>query len=116
MIDWEIEKVGDQEDVSVFKLTGRLETVESEYLLSVIESRIGSGNSKAVLDCGRLEYISSLGLGTLIRARARMKKAGGGMKLARVHGVIAAVISAVNLDRIFHLYPTVEAAVESFRS
>lgn len=116
MIDWEIEKAGDKADVSVFKLTGRLETVESEYLLSVIESRIGDGDSKAVLDCGRLEYISSLGLGTLVRARARMKKAGGDVKLARVHGVVASVISAVNLDRVFHLYPTVEAAVESFQS
>ena len=115
MIDWEIEKAGDNADVSVFKLTGRLETVESEYLLSIIESRIGDGDSKAVLDCVRLEYISSLGLGTLIRARARMKKAGG-VKLARVHGVIASVISVVNLDRVFHLYPTVEAAVESFQS
>jgi anti-sigma B factor antagonist len=116
MIDWEIDKAGDGGDVLVFKLTGRLETTESEYLLSVIENRIEEGDSKLVLDCDRLSYLSSLGLGTLVRARARMKKAGGDVKLAGVHGVIASVISAVNLDRIFHLYPTVEAAVASFQT
>ena len=116
MIDWEIEKDGSGGDVLVFKLTGRLETVECDYLLSVLGSRIGDGDNKIILDCHQLEYISSLGLSMLIRVHAKMKKAGGDVKLARVHGAVATVIATVYLDRVFHLYPTVQAAVESFQA
>jgi anti-anti-sigma factor len=116
MIDWETEKAGRRGDVTVFRLTGRLESIESDYLLSAVEKYVRRDEIRVVLDCDRLEYISSLGLGMLVRARAKMKKAGGDMKLARVHGPIATVLSVVNLDRVFHLYPTVEAAVTSFAS
>ena len=104
----------DGADVRVFDpeaLSGKLDAFHCDYLLKCVEHQIEEGYKKLILDCHGLEFISSMGLGMLMRVHARMKKLGGDVKLARVHGVVASAITLVRLDRALHMYPTVEEAV-----
>ena len=75
---------------------------------------IEEGNRKIVIDCRNIEFISSLGLGMLVRAHSRMKKVGGDVKLARLSNLVADLLSTVALDKVFHLYPTVRDACASY--
>ena len=43
-----------------------------------------------------------------------MKKLGGNVCLCRVRGAVADVLHVVMFDKILRIYPSVEAAVESF--
>ena len=95
-------------------LSGRLDAFHCDYLLSCVEHQIEDGRKKLILDCKDLEFISSMGLAMLIRAHAKMKKLGGDVKLAGVGGLVASTLSLVGLDRVFHLYPTVEEAVAAY--
>jgi anti-sigma B factor antagonist len=114
MIDWKWRVLGDDLGILVFELSGRLDTTSCEYFNSVLESRIQDGNEKVVIDCDTLEFVSSTGLRMLIRVHSRMKKQGGDVKLARIHGAVAKVMRIVRLDKVLHIHTTVEDAVESF--
>jgi anti-sigma B factor antagonist len=113
MIDWNETKLGADNEITLISLSGDLDTKSCDYLSSVLVERVEGGCNKLVLDCHRLDYITSLGLGMLLRVHAKLRKQGGDVALARVHGPVAEVFHVVRLDKLFHLYPTVQEAVES---
>ncbi|HEY1380172.1 MAG TPA: STAS domain-containing protein [Gemmataceae bacterium] len=111
MFDFRYEKVGKNQDIVAVVLSGILDEGTSTYLLGCVEDEILEGRKKLILDCGQITFISSMGLGTLIRVNSRMKKIGGDVKLAAVPGAVAEVMRVVGLHRIFEIYPTVEDAI-----
>lgn len=111
MFDFQYEKVGKQQDILAVILTGKLDEETCSYLVDCVTEDILDGRKKLILDCGRLEYISSMGLGSLVRVNSRMKKLGGDVKLAAVHGVVAQVMGVVGLNKLFQIYPTVNDAI-----
>jgi anti-anti-sigma factor len=111
MFDFEYKKVGKNEDILAMVLTGMLDESNCEFLLDCVKEEILEGRKKLIVDCGRLEFISSMGLGTLVRVHSRMKKLGGDVKLAAVQGMVAQVIGIVGLNKLFHIYPKVEDAI-----
>ncbi len=114
MIDWETYRKGEDDSILVMEIDGRLDLTSSEYLLDCIEGHIEDGVHRFILDCEPLEFISSAGLGALVRANKRLRQAGGSIALAGVKGIIAEAIHLTHFDKIFHLFPTVEAAEASF--
>ncbi len=113
MVEFHYEKRGKDNDILTVVVSGMMDSEQCDYLFGCVEHLIGSGFNKVILDCSDLRVISSVGLGMLVRVHARMKRVGGDAKIAGVHGAVAHVITLVKLDRVFHLYPTVEAAVEA---
>lgn len=114
MIDWNETQLGDAHEITLISLSGRLDVESCDYLHTVLTERVDAGCEKMILDCHRLDYITSMGLGMLLRVHARLRKKGGDVKLARVHGPVAEVFHVVRLDKLFHLYPTVQEAADSF--
>ena len=111
MFNFHYEKVGKDKDIVAVVLSGRLDENNCNYLLDCVEEEILDGRKKLILDCGQLTFISSMGLGMLVRVHARMKKGGGDVKLAAVQSVVAQVLSVVGLNRIFQIYSTVGDAI-----
>lgn len=111
MFDFQYEKVGKDKDILAVVLSGTLDESTCHYLLDCVREEVLEGRKKMILDCGRLEFISSMGLGMLVRVNSRMKKLGGDVKLAAVHGTVAQVLSVVGLNKLFQIYPTVGEAV-----
>jgi anti-sigma B factor antagonist len=111
MFNFHYEEVGKNQDIVAVVLTGTLDENSCDYLLSCVEDRILEGRKKLILDCGQVTYISSMGLGTLVRVNSRMKKNGGDVKLALVKGTVAQVMGVVGLNRIFQLYPSIDDAI-----
>ena len=102
-------------DVLVIESGGRLDSDSSEFLLDCIDGFVERGHQKVVLDCGGLEYISSVGLGMLIRAKSRVKGKGGALAIAGAGGVAADALRLVSFDRLFGLYSDVDAAAEALQ-
>jgi anti-anti-sigma factor len=67
------------------------------------------------VDCAGLGYVSSLGLGVLVRLHGRMKKHGGEVKIAGMHGMAAQMLAITRLSTLFALYPDVNRARLAFR-
>jgi anti-anti-sigma factor len=111
MFDFEYKKAGKSGDILSMVLSGTLDESNCQFLLDCVKEEVLEGRKKLIIDCGRLDYISSMGLGTLVRVHSRMKKLGGDVKLAAVHGTVAQVIGIVGLNKLFHIYPKDEEAV-----
>ena len=113
MADYYYKEVGNNNDIVSVVLSGRLDTQQADYLLHSVQKQIELGHKKLILDCDDLEFISSVGLGMLVRVNSRMRKHGGDVKLAAVHGIVAEAMKISCLDRLVEMYPTVEAAIEA---
>lgn len=111
MFNFRYEKVGQNKDIVAVVVSGKLDESNCEYLLDCVKEEILEGRKKLIIDCYELTYISSMGLGMLVRVHSRMKKLGGDVKLAAVHGAVAQVMSIVGLNKLFHIYPAVGDAI-----
>ena len=111
MADFYYGKVGENEDIVSVKLSGELTAFQCDYVFKCIEKQVKQGITKLIIDCNDLRYISSAGLGMLMRVHTRMKKLGGDVKLARVQGTIAKMIHLVGMNKVIQLYPTIDEAV-----
>lgn len=112
MIDWTVKESANGQ-ILLFQLAGQLDTSSCDYLYDVLEDVIEDGKIRIILDCSDLEFISSMGLGMLMRVHSRMAKLGGNVCLCRVHSAVADVLRLVMLDKVLRVYPSVEAAVDS---
>jgi len=111
MINFRYETVGKDQDILDVVVSGSLDESNCNYLLDCMKEEVLEGRKKLILDCSHLTYISSMGLGVLARMHSRMKKTGGDVKLAGVHGTVANLLNIVRFNTLFNLYPTVADAI-----
>lgn len=80
-------------------VTGRLDAAHApraqEFLDQVPEC--------CVLDMGQLEYISSAGLGVLLRTHKRLMGTGEGLKLVNVNKHINDIFAYSGFDKLFEI-------------
>jgi anti-sigma B factor antagonist len=78
---------------------GRLDAAQApraqEFLDAVTEH--------CVLDLGKLEYMSSAGLGVLLRTHKRLMGDGGGLKLVNVNSHINDIFMYSGFDKLFEI-------------
>lgn len=87
------------EDDGTVVLSGRLDAAQcaraQEFLDGVSEPR--------VMDMGALDYISSAGLGVLLRTQKRLMPTGGGLKFVNVNSHIGDIFRYSGFDQIFEI-------------
>jgi len=102
-------------DVLIVSADGGIDRHTSQEFVEPILKLIESGVTKIIIDCKKLTYISSWGLGVLLRLHKRAKAAGGEVKIADVQSRIVDVLNLTHLNRIFGIYPDVNRARLEFR-
>ena len=101
-------------DILGIVLEGSLNATTTEEFNQAIQNHLDQGRSKIIIDCRRVEYISSIGLGSLVALQARLRKKGGEVKLAGLNGLAADTIRLVGLDKLLGIYIDMEYAREAF--
>src|SRR5688500_6476790 len=91
-------------DVLIIRADGGLNASTSEQFIQELERLIDAGLSKIIVDCTGLSYISSYGLGVLIRLHKRLANRGGDVKLAGIDSALIKLLSLVKLDQMFSIY------------
>jgi len=102
-------------DVLIISADGGIDKQTSKKFVEQIFKLIENGMTKIIVDCQKLTYISSWGLGVLLRLHKRAKAAGGEVKIANVHSRIVALLNVTHLNKIFGIYPDVNRARLEFR-
>ncbi|MCA9049005.1 MAG: STAS domain-containing protein [Planctomycetaceae bacterium] len=105
---------GDKQGILVVELSGRLDTDTADTFFARLEKEVAAGHTHLVFDCRKLEHISSLGFGMMIRAHSRLQKENGGVRFCRLEGFIEEAFRVVGFHKLFENYPSVEAAAKSF--
>ena len=102
-------------DVLLLIADGGLNADTADEFLQSIEKLVDAGLTKIIVDCGKLEHISSYGLGVLVRLHQSLKKQGGNVKVCNVPGMMAQVLTLTRLNRVLEIYPDANRARLAFR-
>lgn len=95
-----------EDGVAVLAADGRINLVTAPELRREVESVIGEGHTRVVLDLGAVEFIDSSGLGALVGGLKTARTAGGDLRLAAATEQVVSVLRLTNLDRILRVYPS----------
>ncbi len=105
---------GVERDILIVSAAGGLNSTTADQFVDGLETMIDAGARKLIVDCTQLRYISSSGLGLLLRLHKRMERHGGNVKLASVRWPIANMIAKTRLSDILQLYAGVDDARAAF--
>jgi anti-sigma B factor antagonist len=85
-------------------IAGRLDSAQSPRVLSFLDQVQDS----VTLDCSKLEYISSAGLGVLLRTQKRLLASNAKLRLSGVNRHIRDIFQYSGFDRILEIDPAAD--------
>jgi len=87
----------------IVAVEGRLDAAQAVKAQTFLDKVEG----QCVLDLAKLEYISSAGLGVLLKTHKRLMGAGSGIKLVNVSHHIHDIFRYSGFDKLFEIVPAV---------
>ena len=85
----------------VVVISGRLDAAQSAAAQAFLDQVQG----QVTLDCSALEYISSAGLGVLLKTQKRLMAADGKLRLSGVSRHLRDIFEYSGFDQIFEIEP-----------
>jgi len=82
-------------------IAGRLDAAEAASAQSFLDAVSGT----VTLDCSRLDYISSAGLGVLLKTQKRLLASNGKLRLAGLKPHLLDVFTYSGFDQLFEIDP-----------
>jgi len=107
---------GTDRDVLILSADGGLNADNADRFVTELTRLVDSGARRLIVDCARLEYVSSYGIAILMRLSKRLREHGGDVRLAAVRGLVSRVITLCHLENALRMHATVDEAREAFRS
>jgi anti-sigma B factor antagonist len=83
-------------------VAGRLDAAQAPAAQSFLDRVEGT----VTLDCSRLEYISSAGLGVLLKTQKRLLGTSGKLRLTGVNRHLRDILVYSGFDQLFEIEPT----------
>ena len=85
----------------IVAIDGRLDAAQAVKAQQFLDQVTG----QCVLDLSKLEYISSAGLGVLLKTHKRLMGSGSGIKLVNVNHHIHDIFRYSGFDKLFEIVP-----------
>ncbi|HNX26224.1 MAG TPA: STAS domain-containing protein [Phycisphaerae bacterium] len=104
-----------ENDVLIISADGGLNKQTASKFVDDVGKLVDGGIKKIIIDCSKLNFITSYGIGILLRIHKKLRAAGGDVKIAAVPSRIIEVLNIMKLTRIFSIYPDVNRARLEFR-
>jgi anti-anti-sigma factor len=103
-------------EVTVLKLTGRLDSISAPELKDRVKACAKIGLIRLVIDMADVDFVDSSGLGSLVACLRSMNKMAGDMRIAALQDRVRAVFELVRLHHIFEIFDSAGAAANSYHS
>lgn len=97
--------------VIILAVIGRLDASTSGSFEDKILGLIASGDTRFVIDCRQLDYISSAGLRVILVAAKRLSPANGAIALAALKEHIQQVFEIAGFSSVLRIFATPDQAV-----
>ena len=111
-----LEKAGPQQNISVIKVGGYIDTTTSAELEHALSSLIKANSYNIIIDLGNVDYISSAGWGIFISEIKGIREHHGDLKLVRMIPDVYDVFELLEFHYILKAFDTVEEAISDFSS
>jgi anti-sigma B factor antagonist len=111
----ELQKSQPAPDICLMEFTGKLMMGnDSRQVEWGISELLGAGVKKIIFDLSKLESIDSTGVGILVMCEAKLRKAGGALRIAGPAGIVNETLVMTHVDRLVPIFPTAGAAALDF--
>ncbi len=100
--------------VRVISVAGDLDAHTFPRLQDRLAALIGARDAAIVLDCGKLDYISSAGLAVLKKMTHEARQGGGDIRLAALSDKTNNIVNLLGFSKIIQVFGTVDEATSSF--
>jgi anti-sigma B factor antagonist len=101
--------------VLILSADGGLNADTAADFVQQLETLIDTGVKQIIVDCTRLEYISSYGVAVLVRLHNKLAKHGGDVKIASANSALLKILTVMRMGKVLDIYPDVNAARLAFR-
>jgi anti-sigma B factor antagonist len=101
--------------VTIVDIKGRIVLgEESASVRDVVSGLLSKGQKQILVNLGAVDYIDSMGLGSLVGALVTVRKQGGELKLLNVNDKVIDVMQITKLYTVFEIGKDEAASVKSF--
>jgi len=103
-----------QDDLTILSLEGYLDAHTAPAFETAVQEEIDAGHKRLIVNCERLNYISSAGLGVFMSFIEEIREGGGDIKICGATPKVLQVFEILGFATLFDLLPGVEAAVKQY--
>jgi anti-sigma B factor antagonist len=105
---------GPDNDIAVLTVDGSVDAYNSEMLSGKLDSILKRKYYKIIVNCRKLNFISSSGMGVFLAMEDDLSEKGGGFKFIAVPATILNVFKKVGISDIFKICADENEAVSDF--
>jgi len=98
-------------DVAIIHLGGHVTEMGADQVSNVLDEFFGDGRARLIFDLTNVKFMSSTGLGQIMRAYRTAVSNGGYVKIVNPQPLIADVFRVTKLDKLLAICDTVEEAL-----
>lgn len=103
-----------EDDFAVIKLDGAVDAHTAPQFEEAVQNVIDEGQNNIIVDCEKLTYISSAGLGVFMGFVEEVREADGDIKICGLGEKVKQPFEILGFESLFHFCPDVESAKEKF--
>jgi anti-sigma B factor antagonist len=107
-------KTANHDGNTILSVNGRIDTLTAPELEQAINTEIGLGNKKILLDFSGVSYISSGGLRVLLVTAKKLKNPGDKFGICCLQPEVFKVFTLAGFTSIFSLYPSEREALATW--
>jgi len=104
-------------DISVLEMEGKIcmgsASQEVEWALADL---LKQNQKKIIFDLSKITMMDSTGVGIVVMCHAKVKKAGGILRIAGPNGIVEETLKMTSVDKIMPFYSSVGGASENFQA
>jgi anti-anti-sigma factor len=111
-----LQQVPGVEGCLVLLLDGYIDTYNSDYFQKRIKRAIDAGFIRLIFNCGKLNYVSSTGIGSFTSFLKTVKPRGGDLVLLEISSKVYEVIQLLGFSPFFNIKNSLDESVNFFGS
>ena len=100
----------EQGDITVVHVAGEIDVYTAPLLREVLDKQVAAGRIDLVVDLQEVTFMDSTGLGGRVGRLKLVRGQSGTLRIVTAEDRILKVFKITGLDKVFHIYPSIEDA------
>jgi anti-sigma B factor antagonist len=98
-------------ELAIVEMTPRFDAASADEVDTALHNKISEGVRILVLDFSQTEFMASAGIRVLLRARKRLGREGGTLKLCAMNEMVRNVLDLTGLTPVLDIHASVAEAL-----
>jgi len=104
----------DDDNLSIISLEGAVDAHTAPQFETAVQSAIDAGHNKIIVDCEKMSYISSAGLGVFMCFIEEVRDEGGDIKICGLSDKVKQPFEILGFESLYDFCPDVGSAKSRF--